>query len=87
MTTRSSWENMKKRCLNPNAPDFERYGKVEIDPRRLSFDNFLVDMGEKPEGLTIERKDGTKGYNKDNCKWRTKRILLAGQDRLCIRLL
>lgn len=37
-----------------------------------SFDNFYKDMGEKPEGLTLERIDNLKGYYKENCRWDTR---------------
>lgn len=33
------------------------------------FDNFLRDMGERPEGKSIDRIDATKGYKKENCRW------------------
>lgn len=38
-----------------------------------SFEQFLADMGERPEGMTLERKKNSEGYNKDNCVWATKK--------------
>ena len=36
------------------------------------FENFLIDMGEKPDGLSLERKENNKGYSKGNCYWATR---------------
>jgi hypothetical protein len=35
----------------------------------LTFGNFLADMGERPEGMSLERKDNNLGYNSENCVW------------------
>jgi hypothetical protein len=68
------WENMKTRCHNPKAPSFEYYGLIGIGvcPRwDASFDAFLEDMGEAPEGLSIDRIDPWDDYRRDNCRWAT----------------
>lgn len=69
--TYTSWQAMKTRCLNVNDPGYFKYGGkgIEVCERWMDFSNFLSDMGERPEGTTLDRIDGTKGYCPDNCRW------------------
>ncbi len=69
-----SWSAMRTRCLNPNSDAFDRYGGagITICERWHSFANFFADMGARPHGLTLERKDNAKGYDPDNCRWATR---------------
>jgi len=71
--TYSTWHIMKQRCLNPNYQAFEHYGGrgIKVCERWMKFENFLEDMGERPKGKTIERKNNYKGYEPNNCKWAT----------------
>ena len=68
-----SWSAMKSRCNNPHHKHYNRYGGrgIEVCNRWLvSFENFLSDMGPRPDGhFSIERKDVDKGYSPDNCMW------------------
>ena len=70
-----SWLAMKQRCYNPRRTGYENYGGRGItvcDRWKGSFVAFLEDMGERPEGLTLERKDNEGNYEPDNCEWATK---------------
>lgn len=69
-----SWKMMKQRCFNWCREDFQMYGALDIVPCDRwdkSFEAFLEDMGERPEGTTLGRIDHTKGYYKENCEWQT----------------
>lgn len=69
--TYKAWENMKTRCLNPKHKSYFRYGGsgIKICDEWLLYKNFLADMGEVPDGFSLDRIDGTKGYCKENCRW------------------
>lgn len=69
-----TWRRMHARCAGAD-PRHKRYYKdrnITVDPRWASFENFLFDMGPKPTGMTLERKNNYLGYGPDNCKWATK---------------
>lgn len=68
-----TWTSMIARCQNQNNKRFKDYGGrgIKVCERWHKFENFLADMGEAPEGLTIDRKENDKGYYKENCRWAT----------------
>lgn len=77
-----SWQSMIARCHNSADPSFPAYGAAGIivcdrwrrgDADRGGFECFLADMGLRPNGLTIERRDRTKGYEPGNCTWATRK--------------
>jgi len=71
--TYRAWVNMKGRCLNSKHAGFADYGGrgIGICERWMSFENFLADMGEAPEGMTLDRERVNEGYKPDNCRWAT----------------
>lgn len=72
--TYKSWESMKQRCNNANSVDYHRYGGrgIYVCSRwNDSFENFIADMGARPEGKTLDRIENSKGYEPNNCKWST----------------
>jgi len=69
--TWTSWAKMRERVLNPGHVKHRLYADVLIDPRWDSFENFLSDMGERPEGTSLDRIDPAGNYEPGNCRWAT----------------
>jgi hypothetical protein len=69
------WRCMLQRCYYPEHGAYKIYGGRGItvcDKWRDSFLCFLKDMGEPPDGMSLDREDVNREYSKENCKWATR---------------
>lgn len=71
--TYNVWNNMKSRCNDSSRWDAEYYSTkgITYDTRWEKFEEFFEDMGEVPEGLSLDRIDPSGNYCKENCRWAT----------------
>jgi len=65
------WQGMRQRCQNIYNKDYSSYGGrgIKVDPRWQKYENFLEDMGEKPEGMMLDRINVDGDYCAENCRW------------------
>jgi hypothetical protein len=72
-STYYAWTGMRRRCNNPDNKYYGGRG-IKVCERWGKFENFLEDMGERPDGLELDREDNEGNYTPDNCRWVTKKV-------------
>jgi hypothetical protein len=68
-----TWQGLRPRCYDPTHPSFKYYGArgISVCARWFNFKNFLSDMGERPDGKTLDRTNNDDHYMPSNCRWLT----------------
>jgi hypothetical protein len=76
-----AWLDMMRRCYRPSCKAFRHYGGrgIAVEDSWHNFYNFLRDMGDPPEGLSLERRENNAGYSKGNCVWATRAAQRSNQ--------
>ena len=70
-----AWLHMRQRCDNPVGVDIANYGGrgIRYTSEWSVFENFIRDMGDPPDGHSLDRINPNGNYSKENCRWATRK--------------
>ena len=85
--TWSSWQAMRQRCTNEKTRGYRFYGAkgIKVCERWHKFENFLADLGVRPEGTTLGRLNDEGDYEPGNAFWQTAEEQAETQNRKAAR--
>lgn len=63
------YHQAKRRCTNPSYPRYDRYGGRGIEFRFGSYEEFIAELGPRPEGMTLDRINPDGHYEPGNVRW------------------
>lgn len=77
----ATWKMMWRRCTDEEYKQYKDYGGrgIAVCDRWKSFEHFAQDMGTRPEGMTLDRKNNDGNYEPGNCRWATRKEQIANQ--------
>lgn len=77
------WVMMHQRCSNPKNKDYADYGArgITVCERWKEFPAFLADMGDKPNGMSLDRIVNSGNYEASNCQWSSQKSQMRNMRR------
>ena len=68
-----AYHDARNRCTNPNAKSWSDYGGRGIKFLFTSFERFMAELGPRPEGMSLDRKNNDGNYEPGNVRWATRK--------------
>lgn len=81
--TYQTWRGMIERCTSKKHKNYDRYGGrgITFCERWREYQNFVDDMGERPDGRNLDRINNDGPYCKENCRWVTQSEQVSNTSR------